>query len=148
ESRAWIRFLAETARSRIENPYIIGHLAPYLTNRERKALKKKLKEWGGGFELENSFRDVTPSPEAPPSTTDTRLATGYPPQFVSEALREIGCSLDSDPIFGLANLLFDGGGRPGKVQVTLLGRVAPSPQCAKAATALFASVLQPLGDIS
>ena len=144
ESTAWIRFIDSVPRSWMDLSEMESRLSAHLTPTERKALKRRYKRLF-------KERKLTELPEPQPvKKADhgvakkyvpvVRLATGFPPKFVSETLATSRCDPAGRILLGQADVTFDLLGRPRRV----FWRRSPfSPECTEAMTNLFSASLAP-----
>ena len=118
-----------------------SELSRHLTRAERKALKKRYKERFSERELTARAEPKHPRrPESNPikkKVPVVRLASGFPPKFVSETLAANQCAPLKKVHIGQADVTFDQLGRPTKVS----WRRSSSPECIDAMTTLFAASL-------
>lgn len=150
ENKLWIDHLRTAEASHMDSTDPTNRLVALLTPSERRALQERLAKrypgWGlaepGNDNATRGQRELAQLPKAPPPV---RLASGFPPKFVSDTLTASGCTVPTTPLVGEATVTYDPLGRPRKIALV---HVPPKRECAEAMTALFAASVAPLGKVT
>jgi len=141
ENAAWIAYLKSPGKTRIGSSDVLTALVRFLTPGERKAVRKRFHRLFPYIKFEDTVEPKQAPKEEPLQVV--RLASEYPPGFVSGVLEATGCSLDYSLLIGDAEVTYDSLGVPVKIR---LMEAPPLSHCLEAIKTLFATDIGQMGD--